>query len=90
MKQATDKTEVILLLDKGDGDEQGELFAYFPKENYTANGLLKSCYATVGQHSGCAPDYAITCEEAQPHRYKALKTELEGLGYNLHVLNKWA
>ena len=89
MKLPTDKTQVLFLLDKGDGDEQGELFAYFPMEDYTTNGLLKTCYATIGQHSGCSPEYALNCEEAQPHRYKALKEEITALGYDLIVLNKW-
>ncbi len=90
MKSDTTKTQVKFLLEPSEGDEQPELFAYFPNEDYTRNGLLKSCYSTVGQHSGCSPEYAENCIEAQPHRYKALKQELEAIGYtNLQILNKW-
>lgn len=82
----TEQTEVIFLIHP----VNGELMAYFPKEEYGFNGYrndLKTCYAHIGQHSACAPEYAKECRPAKPEEYKELQTELEGMGYNLIVSN---
>jgi hypothetical protein len=66
----------------------GELIAYFPYMKYGFNGYrhdLKTCYAHVGQHSSCAPEYAKECRYAKETEYSDLKKELESLGYNLKL-----
>lgn len=77
-------TPVIFLIEK-DGED---VFAYLPGENYSEDGSLKICYAHIGQHSSCDPDYAKECELAKPEQYNDLLQELIGQGYNnLKILN---
>ena len=77
------KTKVIFLLER---DEPKTVFAYFPELEH--NGITRVCYAHVGQHSGCHPDYAKECKEASVKQYLDLYEELLSIGYNLKVLNK--
>jgi hypothetical protein len=84
------KTKVLFLLETdSDTDATGEVFAYFPEENYgsEADPKLVICYAHIGQHSPCHPAYAEQCQTATPEQYADLKSELESIGYNLQVLN---
>lgn len=64
-----------------------EVFAYFPNENYDIRGKYKSGYAHIGQHTAIDPNYATESRLATPEEYQELKTELEGQGYKLEVLN---
>lgn len=66
--------------------EGNEVFAYFPNEMYDTTGILRSCYAHIGQHSGCHPEYLKGCKKATPEQYNDLKTELESIGYNLEII----
>lgn len=60
------------------------IFAYFPFDD---EGMgRKGCYAHVGQHSVCHPDYAKECKPAKRKQYKDLKNELEQIGYNLEII----
>lgn len=79
---------VIFLVNEKD-PKNPDLFAYFPEENYDRRGVLKMGYSHIGQHSAVHPSYADEYEsrEATPEEYKDLQAELEGLGYNLDVLN---
>jgi hypothetical protein len=89
MKKDNHITEVKFLLEMNEGGES-ETFAYFPKMFYNKE-LYKTTftsYSHIGQHSACHIDYANECKEATPEQYKDLKIELEGLGYNLKVLNQ--
>lgn len=84
MTKDTFKTFVKFLIHPANGD----LIAYFPYMKYGYNGYrndLKTCYAHVGQHSSCAPEYAKECRYATEAEYKDLKTELESLGYDLKL-----
>jgi hypothetical protein len=83
MKKDKQTTKVKFLFNEANQD----LFAFFPYEEFD-NKCNKTAYSHIGQHSGCHPDYAIKSREATLEEYKSLKTELEGLGYNLEVLNK--
>ena len=89
MKQDKHKTKVIFLMEKPEGDLPCNVFAFFPEGKYShwENGTF-SCYAHLGQHSACHIDYANECKEATPEQYKDLKTELEGIGYNLEIVAK--
>ena len=88
------KTDVQFLVYKDDT----EIFAYFPNEKYFGDDTavardygfdlrMRTCYAHIGQHSACHPDYASECIEAPPEAYSDLKNELESIGYDLNVLN---
>ena len=67
-------------------EEEQDLFAYFPHEDYDRNGMFKSSYSHVGQHSACSPQYAKESRKATKAEYQDLKTELEGLGYVLNII----
>lgn len=85
------KTQVIFLIEKPEGDLPCDVFAFFPKEKYTHsdNGTFMS-YAHIGQHSPCHIDYALECEECPPEKHQPLKAELEGIGYELEIISKSA
>jgi hypothetical protein len=77
-------TKVLFLVNEKDPGNP-DLFAYFPEEAY--NDKFKSGYSHVGQHTGVDPRYAKESRPATPEEYADLKSELEGIGYNLDVLN---
>lgn len=79
------KTKVIFKK-KYDGD----ILAVFPEDKYSANPADNhcTCYAHIGQHSGCSPLYYIPLPEAIESEYSALKSELEQIGYNLQIIQK--
>lgn len=78
-------TKVMFLVNDNDS-ENPDVYAYFPEE--THQGIYKTAYSHVGQHSAIHPDYARESRPATPEEYQELKTELEGRGYNLEVINK--
>lgn len=74
-------TKVLFLREKhGDG-----VFAYFPEEVHDAKN--KMCYAHIGQHSACSPEYTNECEQATFKEYEDLEKELISMGYSLTVQN---
>ena len=76
-------TKVKFLYEK-DGED---VFAYFPKMVH--HGEVMTCYAHIGQHSACHPDYAAKCKEAPINEYQDLLRELIGQGYNdLQIMNE--
>jgi RecA-family ATPase len=81
------KTKVIFLIN----ETNGELFAFFPEENYnTYPSDLRTSYAHIGQHSPCSIEYANESRKATEEEYKELKEELDGIGYNLDLIkNLW-
>jgi hypothetical protein len=78
-----DISKVMFLVNET--EPNSDVFAYFPEERY--NDKYMSGYSHVGQHTGVHPDYAAESREATPEEYQDLKAELEGIGYNLQVLN---
>lgn len=86
MKKDNYKTRVMFYKEKDSND----VFAFFPEEYYNIKlyGLdIRTCYAHLGQHSACHVDYLIGLEKAKEDEYEYLRLELEGLGYNLRILN---
>lgn len=77
-------TKVMFLVNERNPEDL-DLFAYFPEEIH--NGEYRTGYSHIGQHSAVHPDYAAESREATPEEYQDLKAELEGIGYNLDVLN---
>lgn len=86
MKKDTEKTAVHFLIEKGEECTEANVFAFFPLEYFThAKDNRRTCYAHIGQHSECSIEYAKECHLAPYAQYKALKIELEGLGYDLEI-----
>lgn len=81
-----DGTIRVIFLVNGKDSSNQEVFAYFPDENYDADGKYKSAYSHIGQHSSCDPRYAKESRPATPEEYQDLKNELEGIGYNLDII----
>ena len=75
------KTKVIYLYHV----ENEDLFAYFPNE-IADIGQNRMSYSHVGQHSSCCQEYASDCRLATPKEYHDLNAELEGIGYDLDVI----
>lgn len=82
MTKDINKTRVQFLYNPDNND----LFAFFPDE--IAGNSRRLCYSIIGQHSDCTLQYAHASEEATPEQYKDLKQEIEGLGYNLDIINQ--
>ena len=81
MDKDTEPTTVIFRKESG-----GDILAVFPYEIYDTNGNMATCYAHVGQHSGCDWGYITKkTTPATPAEYADLKRELESLGYLLEV-----
>lgn len=69
-------------------DKEGVCFALFP-ELKQGRGHCTT-YERVGQHSsGPYGANVNTSRPAKPEEYAALKRELEGIGYNLIVRQRW-
>lgn len=66
-----------------DDDGYGPLCVWVDEVADFSAGLL--CYAHVGQHSTASYDYVKKQKPAED--YQDLKKELEGIGYNLEVLD---
>lgn len=81
----TETTLVTFYRVIGEYAEENEILAYFPLENFDNKGN-KTCYASIGQHSACSPDYVKDLPLATKKEYTELKNELESLGYNLKVV----
>lgn len=76
----TDKNEVEFYLEVSPDDTTWVTpLAYFPKEG--------TCYAHIGQHSECSPEYVANLTKATPAQYAELKQELESIGYNLQIID---
>jgi len=67
-------------------EPDGNIMAYFPDLPYAHTGAGRTCYAHIGQHSGCDPDYTKKCTPATPEQYEDLKQELIGIGYILNII----
>lgn len=85
--------KVVFLLEKDNttGKSTGVPFAYFPGLDWNLSGD-KTCYAHLGQHGPCAPDYAKGCKRAPLNATTAaLLKELRAAGYDsLKIENGWA
>lgn len=92
-KQDTFKTRMVFLL-----DSNNDVFAYMPDDYYysiTRRKMTKdtdvdmrTCYAHIGQHSACSPEYANQCKQATKTQYTDLYNELISIGYNIEIISK--
>lgn len=79
------ETNVIFLYNVSEND----LYAIFPDSqdiSKLAKHEMIDCYASQGQHSRASVQYIRESRAASPDQYQDLKTELEGEGYTLNVL----
>jgi len=89
MKKDTKKTDVKFYYER----HNNEVFAFFPADPYHHAGhpdykSVFTCYAHVGQHSGCNISYVKGRKKCTNEAdFMPLKSELESLGYNLNILN---
>lgn len=67
--------------------DRGDVIALFPE----AKAALRcGSYMHVGQHGEADYNFIVSKTVlASPKEYRALKTELEGLGYDLNVKSKF-
>lgn len=80
-------TEVVFRKDTT-RDFKGTIFALFPNECVTKDGLV-STYQHIGQHSSADYSYCISKSvPATAEEYKDLKSELESIGYNLRIIKR--
>ncbi len=84
-KQDDEETPVIFRKEK-----DGDIIAIFPCEVASIQDYTMSCYAHIGQHSGCDLGWYHTTKAAKPEEYADLKQELEGApyGYRLKVYRR--
>jgi len=78
------KAVVIFLIDK---ELKDSVFAYFPEIDEGAG--IRRAYAHIGQHHTCHIDYAMECKRATPIQYADLKRELEAIGYEPKVYERF-
>jgi hypothetical protein len=87
MCKDTNITDVIFRVDNTK-DFKGTVYTLFPHEVIDYRGLVSS-YQHVGQHSGANYlDCINTSKPATAKQYKALKLELENIGYRFNIVNR--
>ena len=84
MEQDTETTIVIFRAEKS-GQFKGDVTAVFPTIPSDIHGDWMTCYAHVGQHSGCSKGWYNDTRPATESEYAALAKELTGAGYRLDV-----
>ncbi len=83
MKKDKHKTPVIFRMFK-----DGDIIAIFPAQAGTNDVNTCGSYMHIGQHSACSVDIASIARIAHVSEYRYLRKELEGLGYNLHIIKR--
>jgi len=76
---------VVLFRTERHGPFAGDVTAVFPGIPGRLN--LWTCYAHVGQHSSCSPEWVRRTRNARPAEYASLLKELHAIGYtNLRLI----
>lgn len=84
MEKNTFKTKVVFRKYKDNGD----ILALFPEID--EGNYRISCYERIGQHGVADYSHCIKITNpAKSEEYQSLKRELESLGYNLDVKQKY-
>ena len=83
-KKGEDKIPVLFRVE----GRKRDVVAVFPTLIEGRAGIV-TCYAHHGQHGTCDRAWYVTTRATKPAEYEALKSELESIGYNLHVLKRW-
>ncbi len=83
MKESNEETNVMFRYWK---DDVIAIFPEIPGDSSPHNCLS---YQHIGQHGTCDPAYIIRdSKPATVQQYQGLKTELESMGYALHVVSR--
>ena len=84
--EAEPETPVLFRADRENGETY--ITAVFPCEPATMSGDTMSCYAHVGQHSGCSFGWYQRTRAATEAEYYDLFLELQNIGYRLKVYRR--
>ncbi len=90
MEKDTEKTEVVFLISRNPYTHEKEAVAYFPKVWWNPCCHTHTAYMHNGQHGAATEEWAAFCDipdESDAELVAALKAELDGIGYNLTVLD---
>lgn len=79
------KTKVIFRKFKS----TGEVIALFPELPGTNDYSTCESYMHIGQHSAASVSLSSITVRAREEEYASLQAELESLGYNLEVVNRF-
>lgn len=79
-EQDKEITPVIFRAERS-GSFKGDVTAVFPCEPSDYEGYKMTCYAHVGQHSGCDLGWYNRTRAAKPEEYASLQRELESTPY---------
>lgn len=79
----TPDTEITPVLFRAErsGKFKGDVTAVFPCDPSDINGYHMSCFAHVGQHSGCCYAWYRNTRAATPAEYARVELELESAPY---------
>jgi len=73
-----DKLPVIFRAERS-GEFKGQVTAVFPTLPADYRGRFMTCYAHIGQHSGCGFDWYRSTRAAKPAEYSDLLRELRAI-----------
>lgn len=66
----------------------GEIIALFPEDSEKPGECLS--YMHIGQHSSASYSWCMNrTKKASPEEFNALRQELESIGYNLKICEKY-
>lgn len=80
-------TPVVFRAERG-GKFKGDVTAVFATLPADYAGFQMTCYAHVGQHSGCNMAWYLKTRAAKPHEYAKLLAELVSIGYKPKVYRR--
>lgn len=87
MKRDIEKIPVIFRAERS-GKFKGDVTAVFPTLPNDEAGHEMTCYAHIGQHSGCSFGWYNTTRAARPDEYADLLAELISIGYRPKVCRR--
>ena len=90
MKTNKNLTIVVFRKWRPNKDQDEGIIALFPYEIYNNTGLVNS-YEHIGQHGGADYQHCIlNTVPAKAYEYNELKSILEGIGYDLEVIQRYS
>lgn len=86
----TEETPVIFRMERAPKKHGADVVAVFPCIPADYAGAQMTCFAHMGQHSGCDYGWYVRTRAARPEEYADLKRELEAApyGYRLKVYQR--
>ncbi len=87
MEQDQEFTPVVFRAERS-GPCKGDVTAVFPTIPADYAGREMTCYAHIGQHSGCSFGWYLKTRAAKPAEYADLLKELASIGYRPKVYRR--